>query len=244
MVWGGAGPPEGNGDMSNVEAWDRAALRYQDQFDPPAGAVPFGPGLPDDAELRILPSWDGKRVLELGCGAGQAAVAFARRAATTIAIDSSSEQLAAGRRLAERQGAKVDFHLGDLSELAFVPAESSDLAFSAATLDYVEDLGRVLRAVHRVLQPRGTFVFTLEHPFALCLEAAGQGLAVSRSYVDPEPVKVERYGELFLVQPRTVAEVVGALHRTGFRLEALAEPVPDGAKVPAGMVWRARKDGR
>jgi SAM-dependent methyltransferase len=230
--------------MSNVEAWDRAALRYQEEFDPPADTVHYGPGLPDDTELRILPAWDGKRVLELGCGAGQAAAAFARRAARTIAIDSSAEQLAAARRLAERTGAKVEFHLGDLSELAFVPAESIDLAFSAAALDYVEDLGRVLRALHRVLQPKGVFVFTLEHPFALCLASAGADLVVSRSYVDAEPVKAERYGELFLIQPRTVAEVVGVVHRTGYRLEALAEPVADGARLPSGMIWRTRKDGR
>ena len=230
---------------TNVEAWDRAASRYQKEFDPPVDSVPFGPGAPADSELRLLPPFAGKRVVDLGCGAGQAAVAFALGgAARTIAVDASADQIAAARRRAEKEGAKVDFRHHDLAELAFATAESIDLVFSAATLDYVEDLGRVLRALHRVLQPQGVLVFTLEHPFALCLEAAGPGLVVSRSYLDPEPVKVERYGELFLVQPRTVAEVIGALHRTGFRLEALAEPVPDGAKVPSGMVWRARKDGR
>lgn len=236
--------------MSNVEAWDRAALRYQEEFDPPAGAVPYGPGLPTDAELRLLPSLlGGKRVLELGCGAGQAAVAFARQGARVIALDSSPEQIAAGRRRAERLRAAVDFHVGDLAELAFVPAESIDLVFSAATLDYVEDLSRVLRSVHRVLQPKGAFVFTLEHPLALCLEPdPGPGGAgppvVARPYTESEPLKVDRHGEMFLLYPRTISEVVGALTREGFRLEAMAEPVAQGAMVPVGSVWRARKEGR
>lgn len=233
--------------MSNAEAWDRAALRYQEDFDPPADAVPYGPGLPTDAELRLLPSLlGGKRVLELGCGAGQAAVAFARQGARVIALDSSPEQIAAGRRLAERLRAAVDFHVGDLAELAFVPAESIDLVFSAATLDYVEDLSRVLRSVHRVLRPRGAFVFTLEHPLALCLEPdpGGGPPVVARPYTESEPLKVECYGETFLLYPRTVSEVVGALTREGFRPEAMAEPVPEGARVPVGAVWRARKEGR
>ena len=230
----------------NTEPWDRAARRYQQEFDPPDGVVHFGPGLPDDSVLRIVPGHlGGKRVLELGCGAGQAAVAFARMGARTIAVDSSPEMLGAARRRAESVRMGIDFRLGDLTELAFVPAESIDLVFSGATIDYVEDLSRVLRAAHRVLRPQGAFVFSLEHPVALCLETAGPGgPALVRGYADPAPVKVERYGEPFLVHPRTVSEVVGTLARAGFRVEALAEPAGADARVPAATVWRTRKDGR
>ncbi|MGH9282868.1 MAG: class I SAM-dependent methyltransferase, partial [Acidimicrobiales bacterium] len=146
--------------MSNIQAWDRAAAAYQDEFRPGDRAVHYGPGVPDDTELRILPGHlGGKRVLELGCGAGQAAVAFARMGARIIAVDASAEMVAAARRRAEAATVGVDFRLGDLSDLAFVPAESIDLVFSGATLDYVEGLGRVLRSVHRVLRPQGAFVF-------------------------------------------------------------------------------------
>jgi ubiquinone/menaquinone biosynthesis C-methylase UbiE len=231
--------------MSNVETWDRAATRYQQEFDPPDGVVHYGPGVPDDTELRILPGHlGGKRVLELGCGAGQAAVAFARMGARTIAVDSSPEMLAAARRRAESATVGIDFRLGDLSELAFVPAESIDLVFCGATIDYVEDLGRVLRSVHRVLRPSGAFVFSLEHPIALCLETGPGGPALVRSYADPSPVKVERHGEAFLVYPRTLSDVVATLARAGFRVEALAEPAGTDSRVPAATVWRTRKDGR
>jgi SAM-dependent methyltransferase len=220
---------------SNVDAWDRAAPRYQKEYDPPTEQVPYGPGMPDDGEVGLLPPYSGKRVLDLGCGAGQAAVAFSRQSARTIAIDSSAEQLAGARRRAEQHGAKLDLHHGDLTGLAFITADSIDLVFSAATLDYVEDLGRVLRAAHRVLRPGGHLVFTLEHPAAL----AGEG---PRGYADPGPLKLGRYGEQFLVYPRTMAETLAELHRASFRLEALAEPVTAGARLPAAAVWKARKE--
>ncbi len=231
----------------NTETWDRAAARYQQEFDPPDHTVHYGPGLPDDSHLRILPGHlGGKRVLELGCGAGQAAVAFARMGARTIAVDASPEMVAAARRRAEAATVGIDFRVGDLCDLAFVPAESIDLVFSGATIDYVEDLGRVLRSVHRVLRPQAAFVFSLEHPLALCLEAAaGSGApALARGYADPAPVKAERYGEAFLLHPRTIAEVVGALARARFRVEALAEPAGSDPRIPAATVWRTRKDGR
>jgi SAM-dependent methyltransferase len=221
---------------SNVDAWDRAAPRYQKEYDPPVDSVPFGPGMPADGDLHLLPPYTGKRVVDLGCGAGPAAVAFALTgAARTIAVDSSADQIAAARRRAEREGAKVDFRHHDLTQLAFASADSIDLVFSAATLDYVEDLGRVLRAAHRVLRPGAHFVFTLEHPAAL----AGAG---PRGYADPGPLKQERYGEQFLVYPRTMAEVLAAVSKEGFRLDGLAEPIAPGARLPAAAVWKTRKE--
>src|SRR5262245_34863500 len=106
----------------NVGHWDRAAARYQQEYQPAAGAgVPLGPGLPGDGELRIVPgSLSGKRVLDLGCGGGPAAVAFAELGARVIAVDTSGEMLAGAKALAEKAGARIDFKQGDLCELAFV----------------------------------------------------------------------------------------------------------------------------
>jgi hypothetical protein len=96
-----------------------------------------------------------------------------------------------------------------------------------------------------VLRPQGAFVFSLEHPLALCLEITGPGApSLARGYADPAPVKAERYGEAFLLHPRTVSEAVSALARAGFRVEALAEPPGPDPRIPAATVWRTRKDGR
>lgn len=225
------------GSAGNVEAWDRAASRYQKEFQPAPGQIPFGPDLPDDSECKLVPATlAGKRVLDLGCGAGQAVAAFAERGARVIGLDTSASQLDAAQALADTAGLRVELHRDDLCALAFVPAESVDVVFCAATLDYVEDLGRVLRSVHRVLRPGAAFLFTLEHPLARVGDAGG--------YAGGAPVEVERYGETFMVHPRTMAETVGTLTRAGLRIEALAEPVPPGGTVPRAAAWRTRKEGR
>ena len=151
--------------MTNTEAWDRLAAAAE-----PAvrlDTVNYGPELPSERELRLLGDVKGKRVLDLGCGSGQASIALARQGAHAIALDASARQLERGRRLAEIEEVRVEWHRSDLADLAFLRADSVDLAFSAHALAEVEDLDRVFRQVHRVLRPGGAFVFSYEHPIAL-----------------------------------------------------------------------------
>jgi ubiquinone/menaquinone biosynthesis C-methylase UbiE len=231
----------------NAAAWDHVARRYQADAALPTDVASYGPGLPTERDLRLLGDLKGKRVLELGCGGGQSSIAFAKQGASAMAVDASAEQIAYARQLAEREEARVEWHRGDLADLAFLRADSIDVAFSAFAVGYVEDLNRVLRQVHRVLKANAPFVFSYEHPMSLCTgrDEEVDRMVVARSYFDHTPVAVERYGERFALYPRTISEVFIGLTRAGYRVEVLLEPEPPvyGAVVPSACVWRARKVG-
>lgn len=240
--------------MTNTQAWDRVAARAGT-----AGLVDtiqFGPDLPTEADLRLVGTLRGRRVLDVGCGAGENAVAMARQGAHVIAIDASSAQLSLGRRLAEEAEVRVEWHEGDAADLAFLRADSIDLAFAAGVVHEIEDIDRVFRQVHRVLRAGAPFLFTHDHPMRLALgrddEASG-GLPlgpfeVRRSYFDTAPVVVTREGEPVRLFPRTIADVFSALHRAGYRVDVLLEPetlrsADPGPAVPTTVLWRARKEG-
>ncbi|GIU85951.1 MAG: hypothetical protein KatS3mg009_0466 [Acidimicrobiia bacterium] len=219
-------------------------------------AVEYGADVPDETELRLCGDVRGKRVLVLGCGDGRNAVAFARQGAHAIALDPSGAALAAGRRLAAAAEARVEWHEGDPAALAFLRADSIDLAFAAGLLPTIEDVDRLFRQVHRVLRPGAAFVFSYDHPLQLVLarEQDGPGVLplgrreVRRSYFEPGPVEITLGAVTVRVWPRTVAAVFGALHRAGLRVDALLEPEPvrspdPGPAVPTTIVWRARKEG-
>jgi SAM-dependent methyltransferase len=218
--------------------------------------VQYGADLPDDAELRLCGDVRHKRVLDLGCGAGENAVVFAKQGAHIIALDASHGQLALARNLAEAEEVRVEWHESDAADLAFLRADSIDLAFSAGLLAEVEDVDRVFRQVHRVLRPGAPFVFAYEHPLAACIARDGGEpgglplgrLEVRRSYYDAGPVESSRDGEKITLWPRTIADVFAALHRAGYRVDALLEPEPvrsadPGPSIPTTIVWRARKEG-
>ena len=218
--------------------------------------VSYGPEMPSERELRLLGDVKGKRILDLGCGTGQAAIALAKQGAHAIALDASQPQLDRARRLAQTEEVRVEWHHSDLADLAFLRADSVDLAFSAHALGEVEDLDRVLRQVHRVLKLGGVFVFSYEHPVALCTgrEEAAEGTLplglreVRRSYFERGPLTVDRGQSTVTLYTRTIGDVFAAAGRAGFRIDVLLEPAPlrssdPGPAIPTSIIWRARKTG-
>lgn len=200
---------------------------------------------PTEAELRLLGDLEGRRVLELGCGPTSAAIVLARGGAHVIALDPSPERIGEARLEAEDQEVRVEWHVGDLADLAFLRGDSVDLAFSSGALAEVEDVGRLFRQVHRVLKHGAPFVCAYEHPMTTCLRGSLEPGGSARSYFDPAPITELDGGRQVTRYPRTIAEVFTALVRSGFRVDMLVEPPPalGSALVPPTIIWRARKEG-
>jgi len=109
------------------------------------------------------------RVLDVACGTGDLAFAFARAgAASVVGLDFTEEMLEIARLKAARHApiagslrdpgiASVDFLRGDAMELPFDDA-SFDIVSIAFGIRNVADPGRALRGLRRVLRPDGRLV--------------------------------------------------------------------------------------
>ncbi len=222
----------------------------------PDEAATHGFDLGTEEALRLAGDVKGKRVLELGCGTGRRAIAFARQGATAIGVDFSPGMIDAAKRLCEQERVRVELRLGDLADLAFLRADSVDLVFSAYALSYVRDFERVLRQAHRVLKAGSPLVFSLPHPaFHVVGEPqAEQPPALCRSYFDRSPLPRTRGGETVQVHHHTISDLLAALLRSGYRFDTVSEPewAPAGRPghhlhedlryLPATLVVRARKE--
>ena len=107
---------------------------------------------------RLVGDWRGKKVLDLGCGGGFMAEAMAAKGARVTGLDPAREALAAARRHAEAQGLAIDYREGQGEALPFADG-TFDIVASCDALEHVDDLGRVLDEVARVLKPDGLFLF-------------------------------------------------------------------------------------
>lgn len=206
-------------------------------YGPRTEVVRYGPDIPTESELRFLGDLDGRRVLELGSGSRSSAVAMAKQGAHVIVVDPHPDRIAEVRVLAEDQEVKAEWHEVEMSDLAFLRADSVDLTFSAGAILEIADFGRLVRQVHRVLKPGGGFVFAYDHPAGL--------IARGRTYWDETPIPATVDGVPVEQHPRPLSTVYMALARGGFRVEALAEPEPvTGPRdLPPTIVWRTRKEG-
>ena len=119
---------KGNTDLSSARYWDDLADLYQKETRISTHDFHYGPLLPGDSTLQLLPSFAkasedkptiGKnfQTLEIGCGAGQNSIFLAKQDAQCVAIDISEEQLAHGRKLAAKEKVEVDFRCVSMDSL-------------------------------------------------------------------------------------------------------------------------------
>ncbi len=191
-------------------------------------ASPANPNdtIEEPAFLEVLGDVRGLRILDLGCGDAR----FGRYlldagARGYLGIDASANMVARaecslpGRVRHER-----------IEHFAAAPA-SFDLVVSRLALQYVEDVGAVLRRVSTALVPGGRLVFSVEHPVITSSDQAWQGRGRRQAWlVDNYFVTGRRetdwIGSRVVKFHRTIEDYVRLLQAAGLGLQTLREPRP------------------
>jgi ubiquinone biosynthesis O-methyltransferase len=110
------------------------------------------------AHFDTIAGWRGAAVLDIGCGGGFMAEAMAKRGARVTGIDPAAKAIAAARAHAAGQGLAIRYETASGEALPLADA-SMDVAVCVDVLEHVEDVGRVLDEIRRVLKPGGLFCF-------------------------------------------------------------------------------------
>jgi SAM-dependent methyltransferase len=137
----------------------------------------------DSARLR-----PGERVLDLGCGSGNAALLAAERGGEVTGVDPAARLLEIARAQAAREGKKVTFLPG---EAASLPVGDSvvDVILSVFALGFVPDPGAAAAEMSRALAPGGRIVLSAWIPAGAMFEMTSAAANGVRQAVGapPEP---------------------------------------------------------
>jgi len=145
--------------------WNLLAPRYFRRTVISLDDVHYGPLIPGDRALRLLPArMTGRTCLELGCGGAQNSIVLAARGALCTAVDCSEAMLRKAARLMRQARVHVNLVQADIQQLPLAPAPLFDLIHSAYALPFVEDGARAVREAARRLRPGGLFVLSTAHP--------------------------------------------------------------------------------
>ncbi|GGR65535.1 class I SAM-dependent methyltransferase [Streptomyces roseolus] len=217
---------------ANRRLWNRISGAYQRAHDPKIGAAPrlWGMYSVPDARLGALGDVRGKRVLELGCGAGQWSRVLAAEGASVVGIDLSEAQLAAARDA-----------MGDVRH-PLVQGAAERLPFADGSFDLVFcDFGGLSWApprlavpqAARVLRPGGRLVFNVASPwFEACYDEAAERVTTTlqKPYFGLDAVDEGGGATSYQL---TYGDWVRVLRGAGLVIDDLIEPRPD-AGTPNG----------
>ena len=131
----------------------------------------YAPLLTDErADAEVDTIWSllhldsGVSVLDLACGHGRIVNRLAQRGAEVTGLDATAMFLEAARADMERLGVEVDYHFGDMRQLAWTDHFDAVISWFTSYGYFDDDQNRlVLEAARRVLRPGGRLLLDVSH---------------------------------------------------------------------------------
>lgn len=181
---------------------------------------------------KMLPPFDAKDVLDLGCGFGwHCRYAAEHGASSVLGIDLSEKMIAGARERNALPG--IEYRRVPIEDYDYPPA-AFDVVISSLAFHYLESFDDICRKVRRTLRPGGKFVFSVEHPVFTAdgreewyRDAEGRVLhwPVDRYFSEGRRV-ADFLGEEVVKYHKTLTTYAGALLREGFEITGIEEPQP------------------
>lgn len=212
-----------------------SGLDASSQYDPQAETYSENVQVQNEESLAVFARFlemplEGKRVLDLGCGDGEALSKLAARGAKIYGIDGSSEMV----KLARATNPHAEIIEGDFTQLPY-PNNSFDLVISKWALQTTESIAPVYEGVRRVLKPGGQLVCLACHPMRQFIEKKRHGI----DYFQQETVTSVFFDGLVTAQEpsHTMNEYLSPFFFEHFSLEAFEEGFDSGAEKVNGDIY-------
>jgi 2-polyprenyl-6-hydroxyphenyl methylase/3-demethylubiquinone-9 3-methyltransferase len=137
-------------------------------------------------------------IVDLGCGAGTQALAWARNGHRVRGVDISAPLIEIARKRAAEASLPVSFHVGSATALPFADG-SSDVVLASELLEHLTDWEACLNEAVRVLRPGGVIYFSTTN--RLCPMQQEFTLPLYSWY----PSRIKRHFETLAVTTRPCA---------------------------------------
>ena len=111
---------------------------------------------------NMLPSFFGKKVLDLGCGFGwHCCYAAEHGAETVIGVDISKKMLEIARE--KNIYKNITFINNSIENISF-ESNYFDVILSSLVLHYIAQFDEIVKKIYTWIKKNGIFVFSVEHP--------------------------------------------------------------------------------
>jgi ubiquinone/menaquinone biosynthesis C-methylase UbiE len=160
------------------------------------GAMDWGVGRYETTAEQLLPAAvavvraaavrPGERVLDLGCGTGNAALLAAEQGADVTGVDPAGRLLQVARTRAADQGRAIDFITGDAASVPLEDA-SVDVVLSVFAVIFAPDARAAAEEMARVVDSNGRIVLSAWIPGGAMSEMTGAAAETVRQALGAPP---------------------------------------------------------
>lgn len=182
---------------------------------------------------KMLPSFVGKRVLDLGCGFGwHCRYAIEHGAKAVTGIDISERMLEKAQEMTESPLIKyIKMPIEDID----YSSHSFDVVISSLAFHYVENFNDICKRVSNCLTTGGEFVFSVEHPIFTAHgtqdwhydEQSNRLHWPVDRYFTEGTRKANFLGEEVVKYHKTLTTYINSLIMSGFEVTGIIEPEPE-----------------
>jgi SAM-dependent methyltransferase len=196
---------------------------------------------------KLLPDFQGRRVLDLGCGYGwHCRYAAEQGAVSVVGIDLSAKMLEKARSLTTDP--RISYQNTAMENFDSSPG-SFDVVLSSLAIHYISDFDGLCRKVHRILSWHGIFVFSVEHPIFTAYgsqdwiyDSEGNKVHWPVDYYFDEGNRTAIFlGHNVTKYHRTLDTYVNGLLYNGFNITGFREPIPEEQMLVQNPDWREER---
>jgi len=174
------------------------------------------------AVLDLAGDVAGRRILDVGCGAGPLLESLRDRGAIVTGVEPSAGMLELAR---QRLGEDAVLHQGGLggAPLPFPDGVFDDVVV-CLVLHYLEDWKAPLADLRRVLTPGGRLIVVVNHPFVYQWQYPDADYFAPREYSEEYTFNGQKASLTYWHRP--LHAMASAFIEAGFRIAVISEPPP------------------
>ncbi len=181
---------------------------------------------------KMMPDFQGKRVLDLGCGFGwHCRYAVEQGAKSVVGVDLSEKMLQEAKEKTASQ--LIEYVHMPIEDIDY-PENSFDVVISSLVFHYIKSFEDICMKINRCLMRGGHFVFSVEHSVFTAqgnqqwyCDANGKPLHWPVDHYFEEGVRKAVFlGEEVMKYHKTLTTYVNTLLQCGFEIINLVEPKP------------------
>ena len=182
----------------------------------------------------LLPNLKGKRILDIGCGAGYNCKQFIEKgAAFCLGIDISNNMLSLAKSM--NFDKNIEYKNLAIQDLSIIK-DKFDFIYSSLAFHYVEDYSKIFYDIKNLLKSSGELLFSIENPVKTASKADtkwhkdenGNSIYYELSDYLTEGERTAKWLDSSVIKyHHSFSYIINALIKNNFLIEYMEEPLPN-----------------